>query len=620
MLELFRCEFRRYALWSTLVCVSFISFLFFLSKLKPIFEASTEQSAITSLIMFLGSFMFGFLQMFLHKRKNHWTFLVHRPLSPGRIYLSLMLAGALCLIIGLFVPWLTVTFIHDFFTGHVIDNRHYMYACFVLLTGFFAYLVGNLTAISPYKGSFTALIMLYPILDINPATPFLQLAPIVLLCALFVYLNLANFRVDLKKPLDSALPIILTTAVTSFAMIFLLLLSTTIFYHVPRFIVGNHPDNNPVEGSYHALWQYEQSEQASIVLQDSDYGPKQQLVKQLELAEMEYLRIRPWNFMQPGQVYTRDVQYALEHNQTNSIWQFSHDSMLLEGREKLSGTPLGFLGRNGFVSKDEKIEEADRFMSIPYLVRDRFLVASNAIYELNFEDRSFLIKHQLQDGEYYVSGPQVNDLFVYAVSNKHLYIFNRSVLLEEFEAAELEYVVQLPAGVHQIDFAKAYRLVDGYLLWYQGRFIHGYDRSGVYLTYARLNGNIEQIAQKEFAEFPHPPWIRHFDVMISPALYLVQDWLYRSLEPEVETSNYMPVDEVWQQFDKYGTGYIAVSLNIISLAIAFMMLRSQQRSVQTKISWYVMVAVLGLPALACLILMTPWTWSNPLTLLRARHA
>lgn len=620
MLELFRCEFRRYALWSILVCVSAICLLFFLSKLKPLFEASTEQSALTSVIMFLGSFLFGFLQMFLHKRKNHWTFLIHRPLSPGRIYLSLMSSGAVCLVIALFVPWLTVTFIHDLFTGHVIDNRHYLYAFFALFTAFFAYLVGNLTAISSYKGSFTALIMLYLILDANPKTPFLQMLPIIILCAMFVYLNLVSFRVDLKKPLDNALPIVLITSVTSFAMIFLLLLSTTIFYHIPRFIAGNHPDNNPVAGSYHALWQFEQGEQAEYVLQNSDYGLKEQLVDQLELAEMEYLRIRPWNFMQPGQVYTRDVQYALEHNQTNSIWQFSHDSMLLEGREKLSSEPLGFLGKNGFVTKAEDIGEADRFTSVPFLVRDRFLVTSDAIYELNYEERSFLIKHQPGAGEYYVSGPQITDLFVYVVTNKQTYIFNRSVLLDEFQVAEAEYVIPHPASVYEIDFAKAYRMVDGYVMWYQGRFLNGYDQSGVHMTYARLDGQIEQIASREFTQYPHPPWIRHFDVMISPLLYLVQVQVYHFLEPEVKTSLYLPTSQVWRQMDKHGTSYVAIALNLISLLVAFILLHRQHNSLQVNISWYVMIGIIGLPALACLVLMTPWTWSNPLTFFRARHA
>ena len=44
----------------------------------------------------LGGLLFGLLQMGLHKRPGGWAYLIHRPLSPIRIFLALSNA-ALCL-------------------------------------------------------------------------------------------------------------------------------------------------------------------------------------------------------------------------------------------------------------------------------------------------------------------------------------------------------------------------------------------------------------------------------------------------------------------------------------------------------------------------------------------
>ena len=79
MFELYKAEFARYRIWALCGIVVVLGFYGFLQKLKPFLEADMLQITTMNIGLVGGSFAFGIVQMILHKRINHWTYLIHRP-------------------------------------------------------------------------------------------------------------------------------------------------------------------------------------------------------------------------------------------------------------------------------------------------------------------------------------------------------------------------------------------------------------------------------------------------------------------------------------------------------------------------------------------------------------
>lgn len=604
MFELFRSEYSRYKNWGYLAFFTILVVFGFIAKIKPFLQDHPLQTAGTNMILIGGSFIFGVVQMVLHKRTNHWTYLIHRPLSTTHIYSGLTLAGLSLIACIVIVPWFIMVAGIDLFRPTVVDTRHYIYILFLFLTSTLAYLIGQLTVLSASKGILTFTMLFVPILALKHTSNMALLLPVSLMIAGMLYLNVKSFQPDLSRYLKNPLSIILLAVPMSFTFVFILLMSTTLFYHVPKFIAGTHSDNNPQNGSLGYIWQKEGKDRPAYVLENSNHPLAKNLIEQTALTESVYLDMDVWTFPRKGQMYVDDLNYALVNSTTNTTWQFSHSSMLLEGRRSTTGETIGALGRNGFIEEAHLAKDSDRFEQVPYLLGKQFVMTTQTIYQVNFVERSLDIKHQLLDDEVYISPLKFRQNDIAVATSKRILLFNLEDIVNSYDIAEPDYVVPHPSTLENMRFVYTYQLAQGYMLLYFSREQFGFDKPGAEILLARLGGQTESIGKRQFTLYAHPAWIRHFNYLISPTLHTAQFSFLHMLEPQDLTLASFERLKA-RQYPQH-IYVISLILHLFSALIVFRLTRLHQQSKGQIITWVCLAAILGLPALCSFILLNPW--------------
>jgi hypothetical protein len=606
MFELGKSEFIRYQKWAILVCIILLGIFGFVSKLKPFLEPSSEQIALTYLLFIGGSFAFGIIQMALHKRVNHWTYLIHRPIKTSQIYIGLCTAGIAIIFLGFGLPYLIMVTGIDAFGSSVVDTRHYLYVLFLLLTCTMSYLIGSLVVLNASWGVALLLLMLVLVLLPKADNDFTQFFPVILIVASLFYLNVKSFKPDLSRHLKQPFSLVLLAVPMSFALSFGIVLSSTVFYHIPRFIAGNHPDTNPVAGSYNYLWEYDAKEFPVYILENTDTVLANQMVRQAKLADEDWIDADIWTFPRKGQLYVNDKQYSLNHSGTNSVWQFSHDEMLLIGLHQTSGEPIGIVGRNGFVANYSEVEDSDLFKEVPFLLGEEYFMTKTSIFQVNFDEKLLEIRYQLQGDEYFIGIPQIKEHFVALATNKNILLFDPRSYKDEYIELTPDYVVPHPVATKFLYGLKSYRLADGYLLTYFNRHHFGYDKPGAEAYYVNLGGEITLVGSRKFTVYKHPAWIRHLKYITSPIIYASNNMLFHFLEKEETGYGYLSLSELRGINHPNHVNLIAIFLHVISVFGAILLSRKHKLSPSQIATWISLCAFLSLPALFSMLLLNPW--------------
>lgn len=604
MLQIFKSEFLRYRIWALLGTLAVLAAYAFAAKLFPFLGAPPEMTAVSYLVLVGGSLVFGFVQMMLHKRNNHWTYLIHRPLAAREIFIGLVLAGLLVITLVIALPWLLMVTGIDAFTMTVVDTRHYTYILFMLFCAYTAYLVGTLAALNPSKGSILLAILLLIIMNPRPANDVAQYVPMLVVLAVLFALNVISFKPDLGTHVRRPWAIVLMALPMSYALTYGLALSTTIYYHVPKFIMGTHPDNHPVDGTMEYLWSVTGADSVSYALEGSDHPRADYYVKQAGLAEEGWISTSAWTYPRAGQLHTLDLQYALTPKGTNEIWQFSHDEMLMVGHSGIGQKPLGAIGMRGFLDSVGEAGDEDRFTNVPMMMGETFLVTPDVIYQVNFTERRLDVKHQPSAGEHYIGRPQVGENHVALVTDKHVLMFAPAVMADTYETAEPDYVIAHPVPLENISFIDTYRLVDGYLLVYRGGNFFGFDQPGSMVVHARLGGDTEVINARHYMVQRHPAWIRHFMAMISPVLHLMDNAYLSTIEPT--NADYISPKELLARDYPASICWTAAILMLLSALANGGLSRRHHLGRAQAMTWVVLGAVLSVPAVVAFLLMNPW--------------
>jgi len=604
MFELGKSEFIRYQKWAILVCVILLGTFGFISKIKPFLDPVSEQTALIYLLFISGSFAFGIIQMALHKRVNHWTYLIHRPIKTSHIYFAICCAGIAIIALGFGLPYLIMVTGLDTFGSTIVDTRHYLYVLFIILTCIMSYLIGSLVVLNASWGSALLLIMLVVVLAPQADNDFTQFFPVIFIIAVLLYLNVKSFKPDLSRHLNQPLSLVLLSVPMSFALSFCLILSSTVFYHIPKFIAGNHPDTNPVEGSYRFLWEYDAKEFPAYILENIDTVLAKQMVQQAKLADEEWIDADVWTFPRKGQFYINDKQYSLKHSGTNSVWQFSHDEMLLIGLHKTTGETIGIVGRNGFIENSSEVMDNQRFENVPFLLGEKNFMTKTRIYQVNFDEKLLEVKYQLQDGEHFIGIPQLNAHFVAVATNINILMFDTRTYKNEYLKLTPDYVVPHPVATRFLHGVKSYRLADGYLLTYFNQHHFGYDKPGAEAYYVNLAGEMTLVGSRQFTIYSHPAWIRHLQYLISPVIFASQNIMFHMLEKE--DTSHLGLSEIRSIQHPTDVNLIAIFLHFISVLGAILLSRKHKLSASQIATWVSLCAFLSLPALCSMLLLTPW--------------
>lgn len=604
MFEIFKAEFNRYRKWALIAFIGQLALWALIMKLKPLLQPSDPQTFIIFLLCMLGGAGFGVVQMIMHTRKNNWTWLIQRPLHHWKIYQALSAAGFVLLVLAVPMAWLLVVAGMDLVTNTVVDMRHYLYGLYMLGVALTAYLVGSLIVLNASRGAFLLIALMILWLIPSPYSQLLHFGLMGLIMAGLWYLNLKSFKPNRHSHLSSPVDITLMAVPMQFALAIALFLSSAVFYHIPLFIMGTHPDNNPVKGSMSYLWHLDDGKKVGYILKDHDILGKDRLARQAELADKGWINSRPATWPSKNQMFGKDYGYGLVDGPSRTRWIFSNDQMLLKGTNMLTGEMRGWMGRQGFVDAAD-ITDQDRFETVPFMLKDRFLVTPKRIYQVDYETRELTVKYDLPAGTTLFNMPTVEENYVALVTTKSLLLFDKQDFLAEGGPeegrAEPIHTVTHPLPVAEINTLETARMVDGQLVLYYSKNYNGYDKQAVSIHYARFGKPTELVAKTDYMINRHPPVIMDLTYVSSPARFMIYNQILHWIEP----SN--PRNPSFKQVMAYDMDrtvvWGALGLMILSAVITFLMARKIKLSRQMIGFWTVLSLIMGLPALISFFLM-----------------
>jgi hypothetical protein len=611
MLDLFKNEFRRYQMPALILMTVHLAIWGFVYTQKPILQNLFIQSAALNLFMIFGGLSFGVLQMILHRRKNNWAFLMHRPVSPQNIHKSLVGAAAALILIAVVLPFAVALVSLDLFTHDPVELRHYLYLLHMIGLSFSCYLIGTYVVLSPNKGAILTIGLVSLMVNASHSTPWLTLETDFVITVIFFLLSRLSFKVNLGSHLKQKRNIFVAALVLQPALGYLVVMLQMPLYHLPMMLLDMHPDQYTVEqhkGYYSALWRMETHKRVDMILENSDYPNRKRLVEQVEFATVDELDGRLSLEPMRGELFYKDKSYALNDVPNNKQWIFSHSKMVFEGRDANSGALVGYLAETGFHGADATLTESDRFSVIPRLWRDQFVRTDNILYRVDFDEQLMEVKHQLPEGESYQSNVRFRQEagVVVMLSEKALYFFDPGQFTEDNAYSEPTHRVVHPAALGSDTTIFYSVLVDGYLLEYRGSHVYGFEKPGVKLVYAKHDGSNQLVGEISFIDYqPVPRWVSSSDFWSSPVINgYVFSYIQGLYKPD--DGRYVTLNNVADRVYATEIYWIWLFLALFSAAATYFIASKMPMDKSTRMFWVLLNLVFALPGLLTFLLMNQW--------------
>jgi hypothetical protein len=613
MFDLFKNEFKRFLMPALVMMIVHLAVWGLVYTQKPILQNHIAQSSILNIMMILGGLLFGVLQMYLHRRKNNWTYLLHRPLSVETIHIALVAAAALLMFIAVILPFALVLVSLDLFSSQPVELRHYLFLLHMIALTLSCYLIGTYTALSSNKGALLTLGLVFLMIDSKHSTAFLTLATDLIITGIVFGLSRLSFKENLGRPFKNKRHTFIAALVIQPALAFIVVFTQTLYYHLPLMLLDLHPDQatkEQNEGYLSILWMMENDERVKMLLENSKKTTeyKEQLVAQVKLATSEGIDGRPSLTPVRGELFYKDKSYGLTDEANNKQWIFSHSKMLFEGRNIQSGEQVGYLTKVGFLEANTELNNNVRFSTIPTLTDNKYVQTENTIYSVDFDEQLMEVKHQLIDGEIYQSEIMFSSdtaLFI-ILSDKAMYLFEPSEFSEDNVYTEPSHRVNHPMPLGYDTAIRYSVLIDGYLIEYRSSQFYGFEKPGATLVYAKHDGLNEVISEMSFIDYrPIPRLVTNSDYWASP---IINGYLFSFIQ-----GLYNPYDERYLTLDNFDKRIydkdvylLCILLALFSAWSTYFIASKMPMDKSTRNFWIVTNLIFGIPGLLAFLLMNPW--------------
>jgi hypothetical protein len=616
MLALFKAELKRYALVALIAMMVISTLLAFYNGEYPLLENARNFGYYSMFIPVLFALTFGVVQMVLTKRKSHWAYLMHRPLSSQRIHGAIFGAGALMLMFVLILPLTCVIVAYDIGTNEVVELRHYLFILHVVMVTLSSYFLGGYVTLNPNRGAILSFALLTVMFTSTPIPASLSLISDVLITFTMYYLCARSFKVNLPQHFTSKRDIVLAALVIHCAVLFVVNIAQLLHYELPLFFIDEHPSGYSTaelvaKNDFSALRNMDTAGQIEHIMGPDDSADKQMLLQQAGQLELDYIwvNVRAVPIMQRGQLMNMGRFHGMDDAFNNAYWSFSHKRMVLVGKYKNSGENAGYLGPNGFVQPNTELRENDRFKVVPTYERDQFIVADDKLYLVDFEAKQLTLKYQLPKGERFVNrvhfDPKGNIAAVR--SEKSLYLFDLDELMAHNTSVVANVVVPHPRQIRQQRSLGYYVLPDGYLIEYYDSSYFGFNRTGISLVLAKYDGTSSVLAEKEFANWgAQPPLIKHERVWVSPIISAIVFSHMQSYFYPHQPDQYLTTENYAERIFPTSVYIMSVIMAIFSALTTWWLSRRLNMKPATARLWIVMNLIMGFSGLLTFFLMNRW--------------
>ncbi len=539
MTSLFESEILRFRGLALAAGLVHFSALVMASTGGQLFVPDPAKIAIAQIFYSLLGLVLGLYQLGTHRSLNRWTFLIHRPLPPTRIFLAV--SGASCALLALVVglPLLAMAFLTDGLTSQWVDGRHYLLALFPVGLAWIHYFAGVYIVLSAHRAAVLVLALTSFVLT-REVVGLWIFVPLLVVLAWMLYLAHSVFKPDLTTHPRSgwqiaaaALPIQYTFLVV---LVFLLnaVYSVSVIVHEAgwkSFAVFSWDHYFPAGTVDHTVYLDDQ-ETLLHGLGASETPRAEHLRGQLRLAETTKLYRRFARFPVRHQLMFGDRRIRLVDEEREIVWTFSHDQLLFHGRRARSGEPVGWMGPGGPVVPDlTAAAEIERFVEVPHLV-DAQVIDRRRIYVFDAPSRQIHLRFEAPSGEEIVSEMADHGFQTTVLTSRALYFFDRRDLRWTTGEIEPRARVPLPLAIENLSRIQLAELIDSTVVsfLFGARSSRGFAEAVQIVGELGVDGSFEVVAERPL-EQGMPAEYRHRGWMLSPGLQVLADGIRARIAP-----------------------------------------------------------------------------------------
>lgn len=596
MFELFKAELLRFRLWALALAFAHFIALGFLTRVvdlaqQPLMIHWSFGGAYAALGLLLGLYQMG-----SYRKPSAWLNLLHRPLSPPRIAIVLILAAVTLLATTVALPILLIALWQETMTARVVDLRHWLLPLAALQIAAAGYLVGAYGMLGERRYSVAASVFLLLLITAK-AQGFGALALQALVVTWLTVMVLNTFKPDLDAPPRRATGLI-AVALPLQMMLYLLLLLAYSGIEMLWIAQGSHPNNTPTppHGGHNEAEKADARTRMRMALEGSLHPDVPLLREQIALSEPTGIATQVRRLPQRFEL-ANVMPMEFDDKARDVRWVFSHDDMRLHGYRLGSRTPAGTLG----VGSDNGAFAVPALPTgaMPGFAKgDALLIAGNTAYHYDSESGQVLPRLRLPDKEVLVGASPIGETLG-VISDRALYFFDGREAVEHQRLMTPRLRVTMPGSYHDIYDLDMIELVDGYLIVFSNSYnAHTAEGAVPYQHVLRVrdSGTIETIAKRRLG-YDYPEIYRYKSFWTSPVLYALGDRAQRLFAPPLplETSVAAPIPRsMW---------LLAGALSLLSLLGALWRTRRLAMPMPVRTVWVAACGLIGPPALAALWLL-----------------
>lgn len=574
-----------------------------LSMIIGLFAQDAAKTSIGFLVYALTGLIFGLYQLGTYRKPSKWTYLIHRPLTPGQIFAAMSGAAAVLGLIVLAAPAFLMTFFTDFMSAEWVDGRHYFMPFFILGLAAAFYLAGCVIVLSSSRAAF--LVLGLPTFFLTTEAVGLWIfVPMAAVLGWLAYLAWAAFKPNLTTPVRKPLPVAAMGVAMAYPLVWILSFGVQLGYstlvafqeHGWRSYAAHAWNEYFPEGTI-ARADYLPDDEVFLHGLVDDSERSQHLREQIQLADLfEVPGPRVARFPVVDQLMLADKYATIVDKENNVYWIFSHDRMLFHGRDMASGQEVGWLGTQGWLDEPN----ADQaFQGVPYVLSD-YLMTAQQIYEYDDRRKSVDLRFQLAGDEIFNSPFRAHNSFVVAKSNKTLYFFEPRDLKDERGLLEASSAVALPGHWHNISRIHIAELIDSYLVSFilGANSERGFAEARQVMVEVGIDGGNRIVAERALGQGP-PAYFRHRVFMLSPLLQYGHDLAWAAIGPYREER--VTAADIMAHPPPTGMILTALLIAVLSAALAGGIAHRRGLSPAAVKAWVAGVFFLSLPGLVCFL-------------------
>lgn len=592
MREIFFSELRRFRTIGLIAAVVHLMVMVFLNQQLDVPQQGTNLHVVIAVFYMLASLGFALYQFGTYRVPGRWTWLMHRPLAPARIFAAIV-GASFALTLGIVVvPLLLVLAGTDWVGGRVVDLRHYLAVAHIALLCLASGLAGGYVILNRRRSA--AVVLVLPVLAFfSLGSAVDMLLPSLLCVALLAFILSGVFKPDHAAPPATPARLATTALPLLIGFYMVLLWGGSTLYQWGQMMAGVHPRgaNSVPAGGYSEAVRMTAPDRLRAGLAAADSSEARTLAAQVGLATG----------------YLADVeQYPVRHQASNAeallwpdasnrtLWSFSHDDMRYRGRDMLTGAPAGHFGAGGKNS-------AERFKEVP-LDAHGYLLTPHTLYRVTGGDNLLEKTFETRGSEQIVMAPddvqnakaQVPPRYRYVLTNARLVALDLSTNAEQFS-------VELPDAYSELAFVDVAELADGTLvsLLFGDEMMRGGGDANQYVMWVPKGGSVREVARRPL-KHDFGVLFEHRDFWLSPILSAVVD------ARDALIDNGTVPDVIASPAERSATVWTATLVAALLAAIAgAAWLSRTEASPRRKLGWIAACLLLGVPALLTLMALQP---------------